>query len=84
MCLDHDVEKARNVKLLLYVFEQLSGLKINFDKSELLLLGGDSDIAVSYAKNFNCQVGVFPLKYLRIPISASRLHVIDWLKLEEK
>jgi hypothetical protein len=39
MCLDHDVEKARNVKLLLYVFEQLSGMKINFDKNELLLLG---------------------------------------------
>jgi hypothetical protein len=39
MCLDHDVEKARNVKLLLYVFEQLSGMKINFDRNELLLLG---------------------------------------------
>jgi hypothetical protein len=29
--------KARNLKLLLYMFEQLSRLKINFDKSEILL-----------------------------------------------
>jgi hypothetical protein len=78
------VEKARNMKLLLYVFEQLSGLKINFDKSEILVIGGDQDMAVMYAQIFNCQIVSFPLKYLGVPISVSRLHVIDWLKLEEK
>jgi hypothetical protein len=26
---------------------------------------------------------VFPVKYLGVPISAGRLHVIDWVKLEE-
>ena len=31
----HDIEKARNVKLILSAFEHLSGLKINFHKSEL-------------------------------------------------
>jgi hypothetical protein len=45
------VEKARNMKLLLYVFEQLSGLKINFDKSEILVIGGDQDMAVVYAQD---------------------------------
>jgi hypothetical protein len=38
MCLDHDVGKARNLKLLLYMIEQLSGLKTNFYKSEILLM----------------------------------------------
>ena len=28
--LEHNLEKAQNMKLLLYDFEQLSGLKINF------------------------------------------------------
>jgi hypothetical protein len=28
LCLSHDVKKARNMKLLLYMFEQMSGLKI--------------------------------------------------------
>ena len=33
---------------------------------------------------FNCQLGTFPIKYLGVPVSPSRLHVIDWLPLEEK
>ena len=33
--IDHDLEQAKNMKLLLSVFEQLSGLKINFHKSEI-------------------------------------------------
>jgi hypothetical protein len=78
------MEKARNVKLLLYIFEQMSGLKINFEKSELILVGGDNDLAKEYAEVFNCQVGLFPIKYLGVLVSPSRLKVVDWLKLEEK
>jgi hypothetical protein len=32
--MEHDLEKAKNHKLILAAFEQLSGLKINFHKSE--------------------------------------------------
>jgi hypothetical protein len=84
ICLEHDLEKARNMKLLLYIFEQLSGLKINFDKNEILIIGGDNDLAMIYAKMFNCNVNLFPLRYLGVPIAAGRLHVADWVKLEEK
>jgi hypothetical protein len=66
------------------MFEQLSSLKINFDKSEVLMIGGDDNMALRYAEIFNCQLNVFPLKYLGVPIYASRLHVIDSLELEEK
>jgi hypothetical protein len=72
------------VKLLLYMFEQIAGLKINFEKSEILLVGGDNELAVSYANLFNCQISFFTLKYLGVPIAASRLHVVDWTKMEEK
>lgn len=40
MCLKHDVEKAKNVKMLLYLYELMSGLKINFAKSEILIVKG--------------------------------------------
>jgi hypothetical protein len=30
--MDHDLDKAQNMKLLLCAFEQVSGLKINFHK----------------------------------------------------
>ena len=36
--MEHDFEKAKNLKLILSAFEQLSGLKINFHKSELFVL----------------------------------------------
>jgi hypothetical protein len=44
LCISHDPEKALNFKLLLYFFELMSGLKINFQKSELFLIGGDNEI----------------------------------------
>jgi hypothetical protein len=84
VCLEHDLEKARNLKVLIYMFEQISGLKINFDKSEILLIGGEDGIVVSYTELFNCQMGSFPLRYLGVPIAAERLHVADWVNMEEK
>jgi hypothetical protein len=77
LCLKNDLEEVRNVKLLLYLFEQMSGFKINFEKSELLLVGGDNDLVITYAETFNYQTGFFPIKDLGVPISAGRLHVID-------
>jgi hypothetical protein len=41
LCISHDPEKAVNLKLLLTIFELMSGLKINFLKSELFVIGGD-------------------------------------------
>jgi hypothetical protein len=37
--MNHDLAKARNMKLLLYAFEQASGLKIIFHKSEIFCFG---------------------------------------------
>ena len=37
--MEHDIEQAKNMKLLLCAFEQLFGLKINFHKSELFCNG---------------------------------------------
>jgi hypothetical protein len=37
--LDHDLEKAKKLKVLLCAFEKLSGLKINFHKREMYFFG---------------------------------------------
>jgi len=37
--MDNNLERAKDMKLLLCAFEQLSGLKINFHKSELFCYG---------------------------------------------
>ena len=52
--MEHDLEKARNLKLILSAFEQLSGLKINFHKSELFCFGEALDDAALYTELFGC------------------------------
>lgn len=82
--LKHDVEGARNMKLLLYLYELMVGLKINFSKSEVITINDEEGWDRRYAKLFNCQVGTFPIKYLGVPVSPNRLHVCDWIPLTSK
>ena len=84
ICLKNDFEKARNMKLLLYLYEVMSGLKINFSKSEIILVNGDNDTQILYAELFNCQAGLFPIKYLEVLVGPGRLHIKDWVILQEK
>lgn len=44
LCISHDIEKAINLKLLLYLFEFMSRLKINLLESEVLCEGDDDSI----------------------------------------
>ena len=72
------------MKLLLYIYELMSGLKINFSKSEVIVINGDDDMCLQYAELFNSQTGNFPLKYLGVPVSPTRLHAKDRMILEER
>ena len=49
ICFEHDKDAAVNLKLLLYIFELMSGLKINFMKSEILCIGGDEETIVFFS-----------------------------------
>jgi hypothetical protein len=77
LCLSHEPDKAVNLKILLYLFELMSGLKINYQKSEIFLIGGDNDIANSYTDMFGCQIGTLPMKYLGVPVSFRGLKKSD-------
>lgn len=84
ICLENDLEKARNLKLLLYIYELMAGLKINFWKSEIFVINGNTEVELQYADLFDCQIGAFPMIYLGVPVSSSHLYISDWIKLEEK
>jgi hypothetical protein len=64
------------------MYELMAGLKINFLKS--VTINDEGNWAARYAEIFNYQMGSFPIKYLGVPVSPSRLHVADWLPLIEK
>ena len=54
--MDHKFDEARNMKLILTIFEQLSGLKINYHKSELFCFGEAKEVESDYMNIFGCQV----------------------------
>lgn len=58
------------MKFLLCIFEQVSGLKINFHKSEMYCLGEAMDKKDAYSEIFTCNVGKLPFQYLGMPIVA--------------
>jgi hypothetical protein len=60
------------------------GLKINFSKSEVIMVSQDDDKSFDYSNMFNCAIGKWPIKYLGVPVAGSRLHVADWLPISEK
>jgi hypothetical protein len=71
--MEHDLEKALNMKLILCIFEELSGLKINFRKSEVFCFGKAKDTENDYIMLFGCEPGSFPFSYLGIPIHFRKL-----------
>jgi len=82
--MEHDLEKARNMKLLFCAFKQVSGLKINFHKSELFCFGEARGSLGTYMELFGCKQGDFPMKYLGIPIQYKKLRNSDWRVIEER
>jgi hypothetical protein len=54
LLIQHDAQQAINLKLLLYIFESMSGLKINFEKSEVMMILEDDTKQNFFADLFNC------------------------------
>uniref|UniRef100_A0A8I6XZE3 Reverse transcriptase domain-containing protein n=1 Tax=Hordeum vulgare subsp. vulgare TaxID=112509 RepID=A0A8I6XZE3_HORVV len=82
--LEHDIAKARNMKLILCLFEQLSGLKINFHKSELFCFGKAKEEQNTYKQLFGCEMGNLPFNYLGIPIHHRKLSNSEWKCTEDR
>nr|XP_051201760.1 uncharacterized protein LOC127315299 [Lolium perenne] len=73
-----------NLKYILLCFENMSGLRINFHKSEVMVLGGDETEGTRIANMLNCKRGTFPFTYLGLPVSDRALLASDWGPLTNK
>jgi hypothetical protein len=82
--MDHNIEQATHMKLLLCVFEQLSGFKINFHKSELFCYGETKECEEHYTELFGCGMGQYPFKYLGLPMHHKKISNEDWKIIEDK
>ena len=82
--MEHDVATARNMKLVLCLFKQLSGMKINFQKSELFCFGKAKEEQVTYKQLFGCAICSLQFSYLGIPIHHRKLSNKEWKCIEER
>lgn len=78
LSVEDDIEQAKNLKLVLGAFEELSGLKINFHKSENFCLGQAKNRATEYIQLVGSKEGTFPFMYLGIPMSHGRITNKNW------
>lgn len=73
--IDGSDESITNLKILLNYFEWLSGLKINYHKSEVIFFGFSQAGGERKANMLNCMLGELPVKYLGIPVSEKVLGI---------
>ncbi|MCH80227.1 cysteine-rich receptor-like protein kinase [Trifolium medium] len=66
------------VKAILQLFEIISGLKVNFHKSELIGINVDDSWLKDAASVLNCKVGSLPFYYLGLPIGADPRKIRTW------
>jgi hypothetical protein len=82
--MEHNLEKTLNMKLILCIFEELSGLKINFHKSEVFCFGNAKEFETDYITLFGCEAGSFPVRYLGIAIHHRKLKNSEWKAIEDR
>lgn len=72
------------MELLLYAFEPLWGLKINFHKSETFCYGEAKTNLNKYAQIFGYNMGSFLFRYLGISMHHRKLMNKGWNYIEER
>lgn len=82
--IDAKEESVRNLKLILYCLEWMTGLKINFHKSEVFVYGTTQSEKELFANMLNCSLGELPLKYLGIPVSHKHLNMSEFQSISQK
>jgi hypothetical protein len=82
--LDRDLDKLRNMKTILSSFELMSGMRVNYNKSELIPMNVEDQEVGEIASVFGCPVGTFPIKYLGIPLHYEKLKREDLQPLVDK
>ncbi|XP_026410423.1 uncharacterized protein LOC113305622 [Papaver somniferum] len=81
--LDADVEQVKNLILILLYFEMLTGLKIDFAKSQIFGVGFDGDLSV-FSSILGCYRGVLPTIFIGLPLGDKCGVVAKWDMIIEK
>lgn len=81
---DGSPESLRGILSILEEFRLISGLKINKQKSELLLDGETASRCRDLATEMGITQGALPLRYLGVPLSPKKMTISDFQPLLDK
>lgn len=79
-----DISHLTNLKQILLWYEQISGMRINFHKSEVIPMNLEEEDIHTVSHIFNCSIGKFPIKYLGVPFHYEKLAREDIQPLVDK
>ena len=65
---DANETQILNIKVIIFCFEAVSGLRINFFKSETIGVRVNENRLAMLADIFGCKVGSLPFSYLGLPL----------------
>lgn len=82
--LQYSKEDIINLKFILFCYEEMSVMRINYSKSEIFTVGLSEELGQEVANAFNCKLSNFPMKYLGLPISDRRLTMAELSDAAEK
>ena len=71
-------QNVQSMRAVLLIFEQLSGLRVNFHKSLLTGINVSASWLSEAALLMNCRVGAFPFVYLGLPIGGDPRKLDFW------
>jgi hypothetical protein len=75
--LNSEVHGACHLKWLMACYEHLSGMKMNYNKSDLTAINLEEGETTHFAKVFCCKIGTFPFKYLGVPLPHEKVRKED-------
>ena len=78
------LEHLQNLKLILLVFGQVSGLKINLEKSTISGINTRQELLSSLTSIFYCRVSEWLLSYLGLPLGGNPKTIGFWDPVVER
>lgn len=73
LILQGTVQQATCTKIILEAFAKFSGLKINFEKSTMVLLNMEQQVKNDIASILGCPISDLPCTYLGLPLSMNKI-----------
>lgn len=82
--LNDDYSSILGIKRILQCFQVISGMKVNFTKSQVYAFHIDAEVKKKWALKLQCILGSVPFKYLGANIGASPSSIQFWEPLIER